>query len=69
MTTLDGIEYTFNGLGDFIILYANNTNGSSLKVQGSTQQAGEQQNLKATNFIVIVAKEDDGPTVSVYQML
>uniref|UniRef100_UPI00358E3F4F fibrillin-1-like n=1 Tax=Myxine glutinosa TaxID=7769 RepID=UPI00358E3F4F len=63
MSTLDGIEYTFNGLGDFVILYGNNTNGSSLMVQGSTQQAGEQQNLPATNFIVIVAKENDGPTV------
>uniref|UniRef100_A0A8C4WVV9 Uncharacterized protein n=1 Tax=Eptatretus burgeri TaxID=7764 RepID=A0A8C4WVV9_EPTBU len=63
LTTLDGVSYTFNGLGDFVILQGNNTNGTYLTMQGRTQRAGF-QNLQATNFILLAAKEDDGLTVS-----
>uniref|UniRef100_A0A8C4WYG9 Mucin-like protein n=2 Tax=Eptatretus burgeri TaxID=7764 RepID=A0A8C4WYG9_EPTBU len=63
LTTLDGVSYTFNGLGDFVILQGNNTNGTYLMMQGRTQRAGPSQNLPATNFVLLAAKEDDGLTV------
>uniref|UniRef100_A0A8C4RBG3 Mucin-like protein n=1 Tax=Eptatretus burgeri TaxID=7764 RepID=A0A8C4RBG3_EPTBU len=63
LITLDGVSYTFNGLGDFIILHANTTTGALLKIHGRTQQAGPFQNLSATNFVTLAAKEGDGPTV------
>uniref|UniRef100_UPI00358E3B3D IgGFc-binding protein n=1 Tax=Myxine glutinosa TaxID=7769 RepID=UPI00358E3B3D len=63
LITLDEVSYTFNGLGDFVILQGNNTNGTYLMMQGRTQRAGPSQNLQATNFVILAAKEDDGLTV------
>ncbi|XP_072000223.1 uncharacterized protein [Engystomops pustulosus] len=46
ITTLDGLNYTFNGLGDFILLNASDSD-SSLVLQGRTVQTGT---AMATNF-------------------
>ncbi|OCT80638.1 hypothetical protein XELAEV_18027451mg [Xenopus laevis] len=46
ISTLDGFSYTFNGLGDFILLNATDSS-TSLILQGRTEQTGS---AKATNF-------------------
>ncbi|XP_071998608.1 uncharacterized protein [Engystomops pustulosus] len=46
ITTLDGYSFTFNGLGDFILLNASGS-GTSLVLQGRTVQTGT---AMATNF-------------------
>nr|XP_031310199.1 mucin-4 isoform X6 [Camelus dromedarius] len=52
ITTLDGANYTFNGLGDFLLVQAQDRN-SSFMLQGRTAQTGSAQ---ATNFIAFAAK-------------
>ncbi|XP_062037094.1 mucin-4 [Lepus europaeus] len=52
ITTLDGANYTFNGLGDFLLVRAWDGNSSFL-LQGRTAQTGSAQ---ATNFIAFAAQ-------------
>ncbi|XP_006884357.1 PREDICTED: mucin-4-like [Elephantulus edwardii] len=52
ITTLDGANYTFNGLGDFLLVQAQDGNSSFL-LQGRTAQTGTAQ---ATNFIAFAAQ-------------
>ncbi|XP_074262226.1 mucin-4 isoform X2 [Saimiri boliviensis] len=52
ITTLDGVNYTFNGLGDFLLVQAQDGN-SSFQLQGRTAQTGSAQ---ATNFIAFAAQ-------------
>ncbi|XP_019652515.2 mucin-4 [Ailuropoda melanoleuca] len=54
ITTLDGANFTFNGLGDFQLVRAWDGNSSFL-LQGRTAQTGSAQ---ATNFIAFAAKYD-----------
>ncbi|XP_045396014.1 mucin-4-like isoform X1 [Lemur catta] len=52
ITTLDGANYTFNGLGDFLLLRAWDRNSSFL-LQGRTAQTAS---VQATNFIAFAAQ-------------
>ncbi|XP_045439845.1 mucin-4 isoform X2 [Pipistrellus kuhlii] len=52
ITTLDNASYTFNGLGDFLLVRAADGNSSFL-LQGRTAQTGSAQ---ATNFIAFAAQ-------------
>lgn len=52
ITTLDGANYTFNGLGDFLLVRARDGNSSFL-LQGRTAQTNSAQ---ATNFIAFAAQ-------------
>ncbi|XP_029472059.1 mucin-4 [Rhinatrema bivittatum] len=52
ITTLDGLSYTFNGLGDFTLLKASDPD-SSFIFQGRTVQTGT---AKATNFMAFAAQ-------------
>lgn len=56
ITTLDGVNYTFNGLGDFLLVGAQDGNSSFL-LQGRTAQTGSAQ---ATNFIAFAAQYRSG---------
>ncbi|XP_023560526.1 mucin-4 [Octodon degus] len=50
--TLDGANFTFNGLGDFLLVRAQDSKSSFL-LQGRTTQTGS---AKATNFIAFAAQ-------------
>lgn len=50
--TLDGANFTFNGLGDFLLVRAQDSNSSFL-LQGRTAQTGS---ANATNFISFAAQ-------------
>ncbi|XP_064021849.1 mucin-4 [Pogoniulus pusillus] len=50
--TLDGLAYTFNGLGDFVLLLASDAQ-SSFVLQGRTARTGMAQ---ATNFVAFAAQ-------------
>ncbi|XP_017654964.1 mucin-4 [Nannospalax galili] len=50
--TLDNVSYTFNGLGDFLLVQARDRN-SSFQLQGRTAQTGS---ASATNFIAFAAQ-------------
>ncbi|XP_078210971.1 mucin-4 [Callithrix jacchus] len=52
ITTLDGVNYTFNGLGDFLLVQAQDGN-SSFQLQGRTAQTASAQ---ATNFVAFAAQ-------------
>lgn len=52
ITTFDDVNYTFNGLGDFLLVRARDENSSFL-LQGRTAQTGSAQ---ATNFIAFAAQ-------------
>ncbi|CAO2631586.1 Muc4 [Lemmus lemmus] len=52
ITTLDNVTYTFNGLGDFLLVQAQDANSSFL-LEGRTAQTGS---AKATNFIAFAAQ-------------
>uniref|UniRef100_A0A8C8UDM4 Mucin-4 n=1 Tax=Peromyscus maniculatus bairdii TaxID=230844 RepID=A0A8C8UDM4_PERMB len=52
ITTLDNASYTFNGLGDFLLVQARDANSSFL-LEGRTAQTGS---AKATNFIAFAAQ-------------
>ncbi|XP_078420146.1 mucin-4-like [Cetorhinus maximus] len=53
-TTLDGLRYTFNGLGDFVLLNVNESNGNTIfKLHGRTVQTGA---ALATNFMAFAAQ-------------
>lgn len=52
ITTLDNAKYTFNGLGDFLLVQAQDRNSSFL-LEGRTAQTGS---ANATNFIAFAAQ-------------
>ncbi|XP_057887376.1 mucin-4 [Melospiza georgiana] len=52
ITTLDGLTYTFNGLGDFVLLLASDAR-TSFVLHGRTAQTGMAQ---ATNFVAFAAQ-------------
>ncbi|XP_062439026.1 mucin-4 [Rhea pennata] len=52
ITTLDGLTYTFNGLGDFVLLLASDAR-TSFTLQGRTAQTGT---APATNFVAFAAQ-------------
>ncbi|KAM6258221.1 mucin-4 [Porphyrio hochstetteri] len=52
ITTLDGLTYTFNGLGDFVLLLASDA-WTSFVLQGRTTPIGMAQ---ATNFVAFAAQ-------------
>ncbi|XP_071422801.1 mucin-4 isoform X2 [Pithys albifrons albifrons] len=52
ITTLDGHTYTFNGLGDFVLLVADDAQ-TTFMLQGRTAQTGT---AKATNFVAFAAQ-------------
>ncbi|KAM5332822.1 mucin-4 isoform 4-T4 [Glossophaga mutica] len=61
ITTFDGVNYTFNGLGDFLLVRARDGNSSFL-LQGRTAQTGSAQ---ATNFIAFAAQYNTSSLASI----
>ncbi|NXI71209.1 MUC4 protein, partial [Anseranas semipalmata] len=61
ITTLDGLTYTFNGLGDFVLLLASDAR-TSFVLQGRTAQTGTAQ---ATNFVAFAAQYISTTTTTV----
>ncbi|XP_016155942.1 PREDICTED: mucin-4 [Ficedula albicollis] len=61
ITTLDGLTYTFNGLGDFVLLLASDTQ-TSFVLHGRTAQTGMAQ---ATNFVAFAAQYISNTTTTV----
>ncbi|NXS06173.1 MUC4 protein, partial [Oxylabes madagascariensis] len=61
ITTLDGLTYTFNGLGDFVLLLASDAQ-TSFVLQGRTAQTGMAQ---ATNFVAFAAQYISNTTTTV----
>ncbi|XP_041070867.1 uncharacterized protein LOC121292663 isoform X2 [Carcharodon carcharias] len=66
-TTLDGLPYTFNGLGDFVLLNVNESNGNTIfKLHGRTVQTGV---ALATNFMAFAAQHILTKTTTVQMIL
>ncbi|KAL1787372.1 mucin-4 [Sigmodon hispidus] len=68
ITTLDNVNYTFNGLGDFLLVQAQDTSSSFL-LEGRTAQTGS---ARATNFIAFAAQYSTsnlGPPITVQWFL
>ncbi|XP_077039791.1 LOW QUALITY PROTEIN: mucin-4 [Agelaius phoeniceus] len=61
ITTLDGLTYTFNGLGDFVLLLASDAQ-TSFVLHGRTAQTGMAQ---ATNFVAFAAQYISNTTTTV----
>ncbi|XP_009866748.1 PREDICTED: mucin-4 [Apaloderma vittatum] len=61
ITTLDGLTYTFNGLGDFVLLLARDMQASFV-LHGRTAQTGTAQ---ATNFVAFAAQYVSTTTTTV----
>ncbi|XP_053930529.1 mucin-4 isoform X3 [Cuculus canorus] len=61
ITTLDGLTYTFNGLGDFVLLLASDAR-TSFVLQGRTARTGTAQ---ATNFMAFAAQYTSTTTTAV----
>ncbi|XP_074733442.1 mucin-4 isoform X4 [Strix uralensis] len=61
ITTLDGLTYTFNGLGDFVLLLASDAQ-TSFVLHGRTAQTGTAQ---ATNFMAFAAQYISAITTTV----
>lgn len=62
MATMDGFKYTFNGLGEFVLI---DTVDGSFTLQGRMIQAKNDTGspISATSFSAIVAKQFDSDTV------
>ncbi|XP_069068933.1 mucin-4-like isoform X2 [Pleurodeles waltl] len=61
--TLDGLTYTFNGLGEFILANARNENDTVVfRLQGRTARAGNGTS-PATNFVGLAAEVINGTKV------
>ena len=60
--TLDGLKYTFNGLGEYILI---DTTDDSFTLQGRMIQARDDDGnlISATAYSAIVAKQSDSDTV------
>ncbi|XP_010571414.1 PREDICTED: mucin-4 [Haliaeetus leucocephalus] len=61
ITTLDGLTYTFNGLGDFVLLLASDAQ-TSFMLHGRTVRTGTAQ---ATNFMAFAAQYNSATTTTV----
>ncbi|KAK2538455.1 mucin-4 [Columba guinea] len=61
ITTLDGLNYTFNGLGDFVLLVASDAQ-TSFVLQGRTAQTGT---ARATSFVAFAAQYVSTTTATV----
>uniref|UniRef100_A0A663E2M6 Mucin-4 n=1 Tax=Aquila chrysaetos chrysaetos TaxID=223781 RepID=A0A663E2M6_AQUCH len=61
ITTLDGLTYTFNGLGDFVLLLASDVQ-TSFVLHGRTARTGTAQ---ATNFMAFAAQYNSATTTTV----
>ncbi|KFZ52307.1 Mucin-4, partial [Antrostomus carolinensis] len=61
ITTLDGLTYTFNGLGDFVLLLASDAQ-TSFVLHGRTARTGTAQ---ATNFMAFAAQYISNTTTTV----
>ncbi|CAM9848205.1 unnamed protein product [Lampetra planeri] len=61
ITTMDGVGYTFNGLGEYDLLIADNGNGTKFRIQGRTQRAGFNHTSMATSFVALVAWQLGSP--------
>lgn len=54
INTLDGVQYTFNGLGEFTLANVRDENNTLIfTLQGRTDKAGN--GTQATNFVGLVA--------------
>ena len=65
--TLDGVSYTFNGLGEFTLITVNDDQGQFFTVQGRTERILdlETQTLGlATKFVAFAAEIRDSYRVS-----
>ncbi|XP_059507113.1 uncharacterized protein LOC125457750 isoform X2 [Stegostoma tigrinum] len=64
IVNLDSVKYTFNGLGEFILLSAKDENDTSLfRLQGRTLRAGENRTSQATSFVALAAQRRNGTKV------
>ncbi|XP_051873390.1 mucin-4-like [Pristis pectinata] len=64
VVTLDGVKYTFNGLGEFILLNVKDENDTvTFSLQGRTLRAGENRTSEATNFVALAAEGPSGTKV------
>ncbi|XP_040285946.1 uncharacterized protein LOC120999139 [Bufo bufo] len=62
ISTLDGVKYTFNGLGEFILTNVKDENGTVIfRLQGRTARAGN--DTQATNFVGMAAIIQNGTTI------
>ncbi|XP_072266268.1 uncharacterized protein [Pyxicephalus adspersus] len=62
ISTLDGVQYTFNGLGEFTLVNVRDENNTLMfTLQGRTGRAGN--GTQATNFIGLAAKIQNQTTV------
>ncbi|KAM9316127.1 mucin-4-like [Gastrophryne carolinensis] len=62
INTLDGVQYTFNGLGEFILANVRNENDTvTFILQGRTDKAGN--GTQATNFVGLAALIQNQTTV------
>ena len=64
MITIDGVEYTFNGHGEFIVSKVKN---STFILQGRMEPLSNEnsQESRATVYTAFVSKEDGSDTVQV----
>ena len=60
--TLDGLKYTFNGLGEYVLI---DTTDDSFTSQGRMIQARDDDGnlISATAYSAIVAKQSDSDTI------
>ncbi|XP_043558358.1 mucin-4-like isoform X1 [Chiloscyllium plagiosum] len=64
--TLDGLSYTFNGLGDFVLLNVEYNGATIFKLHGRTVQTGTAQ---ATNFMAFAAQHTQNKSITVQMIL
>lgn len=65
ISTLDGLQYTFNGLGDYVLI---RTRDSSLRLHGRTKRplTSEGELTNATVFSGFVLKTNDSDTAQIF---
>eukprot|EP00062_Callorhinchus_milii_P000230 gi/632934079/ref/XP_007898813.1/ PREDICTED: mucin-4 [Callorhinchus milii] len=64
VVSLDNVKYTFNGLGEFILLNVKDESNTVIfALQGRTIQAGENMTSEATNFVALAAQGPSGTKV------
>uniref|UniRef100_A0A803JTA1 Uncharacterized protein n=2 Tax=Xenopus tropicalis TaxID=8364 RepID=A0A803JTA1_XENTR len=63
INTLDGVQYTFNGLGEFTLVNVMDDNGTIFTLQGRTARAGTNATSQATNFVALAADISNVTTI------